>query len=163
MILELEKYKDAEGLTCNCGMIQGGTAHNTVPGYCEFRANIRFVDEKQFDEISAVVEKLAANPHNPKCRIEAEIHGLRPAMERVERNLKLLDTINGIFAENGLETLEPVKKTGGSDAAHITKAGIPCLDNLGAWGGRIHSPDEYALCESLKNSAKQLAAIAYCI
>ncbi len=163
MILELEKYKDADGLTCNCGIIQGGTAHNTVPGYCEFRANIRFADKKQFDEISAAVEKLAANPHNPKCRIEAEIFGLRPAMERVERNLKLLDTINGIFEDNGLSRLEPVKRTGGSDAAQITEAGIPCLDNFGPWGGRIHSPDEYALCESLKDSAKYLAAVAYCI
>ncbi|MBQ2989232.1 MAG: M20/M25/M40 family metallo-hydrolase [Clostridia bacterium] len=163
MILELEKYKDNEGITCNCGIISGGTAHNTVAGYCEFGVNIRFVNAEQRAQIAEVVHRLAASPYVPECQIEVEEYGSRPAMERVERNLALLETVNGIFAENGLSRLEPAKRTGGSDAAQITESGIPCLDSLGPIGGRIHSPDEYAVMETLKDSAKRLAAVAYCI
>lgn len=163
MILELEKIKDADGITCNCGTIKGGTVHNTVPGYCEFGVNIRFVNAAQRAEIAAIVQKLAETPYVPGCRIEVEEYGSRPAMELVDRNLALLETINGIFEENGLSRLEPVKCTGGSDAAQITEAGIPCLDDLGPIGGRIHSPDEYAIMETLKDSAKRLASAAYCL
>ena len=31
-IIELEKFKNEDGLTCNCGIIKGGTVTNTVPG-----------------------------------------------------------------------------------------------------------------------------------
>ena len=43
----------------------------------------------------------------------------------------------------------------------ISSVGIPCLDGLGTSGGKIHSPDEFGFLESLKASAKRLAAIAY--
>ena len=84
-------------------------------------------------------------------------------MERVQRNLDLLDTVNEIFARNGIATLDPIKKKGGSDAAQVTMAGIPCLDCLGVRGGAIHSPNEFGIKESLKQSAKRLAVITYCI
>ena len=163
MILELEKFKDDKGLTCNCGVIQGGTTHNTVPGYCEFRANIRFANAKQRAEVQAFVENLARCPRNPLCSIALEIVGMRPAMERVERNLTLLETMNDIFEKNGLSRLSPSTGTGGSDAAQVTEAGIPCVDCIGVTGGDIHSPSEYAELKSLKESAKRLAALACCI
>ena len=84
-------------------------------------------------------------------------------MERVQRNLDLLDTINEIFTDNGLPTLQPIAKKGGADSAYITTAGIPCLDDLGVMGYHIHSPNEYAVKESLKAAAKRLASIIYCI
>ena len=33
-IIELEKMKDVGGLTCNCGVISGGTTANTVAEKC---------------------------------------------------------------------------------------------------------------------------------
>ena len=54
-------------------------------------------------------------------------------------------------------------QTGGSDAADVTALGIPCIDNLGAKGGAIHSKDEYAICESLKQSAKMLSLFTVCL
>ena len=41
-IIELEKMKDDAGLTCNCGVISGGTVKNTVPGKCVFTADVRY-------------------------------------------------------------------------------------------------------------------------
>ena len=163
MILELEKFKNKDGITCNCGTISGGTAHNTVAGHCEFGVNIRFANGEQRAQIAEIAHRLADAPTVRGCRIEVEEYGSRPAMERVERNLALLETVNGIFEENGLSHLAPAKRTGGSDAAQITEAGIPCLDSLGPCGGRIHSPEEYVIMPTLKDSAKRLASIAWCI
>ena len=162
-ILELEKIKDGDGVTCTCGVISGGTTHNTVPGYCEFRANFRFVNAKQREEIAKLMQELADTVYVEGCKTEVEEFGFRPAMERVQRNLDLLDTVNKIFESNGLSAVTPFASKGGSDAAQVTTAGIPCLDNLGITGGSVHSPDEYAVKESLKESAKRLASIVYCI
>ena len=162
-ILELEKFKDADGITCTCGVIAGGKTHNTVPGYCEFRANFRFVNAEEEAYIASYMQKLAETVYINGCTTVVEEYGSRPAMERVERNLELLEVINGIFAENGLSALEPVSSPGGSDAAQITSAGIPCLDNFGVLGGSIHSPNEYAYKASLAEYAKRLAAVIYCI
>ena len=81
-------------------------------------------------------------------------------MEDCERNRSLLDTMNRIFEQTGLPALQASKRKGGSDAADVTTFGIPCLDSLGVRGGRIHSPNEFAVLESLCESAKRLAAIA---
>ena len=162
-ILELEKMKDHNGIVCNCGVISGGTTHNTVPGYCEVRVNFRFVNAAQREQIAKRMQELADTVYVPGCKTEIEEFGFRPAMERVQRNLDLLADINEIFANNGLSELKPFKCNGGSDAAQVTTAGIPCLDNLGPLGGNVHSPDEYAEKASLKEAAKRLASIIYCI
>ena len=71
--------------------------------------------------------------------------------------------MNEIFVANGLSVLKPGKATGGSDAAYVTEAGIPCVDNLAATGGEIHSPNEFADIERLREKTKRIAAVAYCI
>lgn len=47
-ILELEKYKEKNGITCNCGTIQGGTVPNVVPERCVFTLDVRFSDAEQY-------------------------------------------------------------------------------------------------------------------
>ncbi len=159
-IIELEKFKDHGGITCNCGVISGGTTHNTVPGYCEVRVNFRFTCAKEQESIAQYMTELEKTVYVPGCRTEIEVYGSRPAMERVERNLELLDRVNEIFEENGLSTFKPIMKQGGSDASQVTSAGIPCLDGFGVRGGGAHSPNEFGILESLRESAKRLAAIA---
>jgi glutamate carboxypeptidase len=160
-VLELEKFKDHDGITCNCGIISGGTTHNTVPGSCEVRVNFRFACKEQQEEIAQYMEKLEQLVFVTGCTTEIEEHGSRPAMERVDRNLELLDTVNGIFEKNGLSTFQPITKNGGSDASQVTSAGIPCLDGFGTQGGGVHSPNEFGILESLREAAKRLASIIY--
>ena len=137
--------------------------HNTVPGYCEVRVNFRFTCAKEQEVIAQYMQELEKTVYVPGCRTEMEVYGSRPAMERVERNLELLDTVNGIFEKNGLSTFQPIMKQGGSDASQITTAGIPCLDGFGVRGGNVHSPNEFGVLESLREAAKRLAAITYSI
>lgn len=158
-ILELEKYKDNEGITCNCGVISGGTVPNTVPGRCEFLANFRFATEEQHQHIRERMRELESTVYVKGCKTEAVVKGFRPAMERVERNLALLDTVNKILSENGIKGLSPTSRTGGSDAAQVTMAGIPCLDSMGVVGGGVHTLDEFSNKESLRYGAKRLSVI----
>ncbi len=159
-IIELEKLKDNEGITCNCGVISGGSVSNTVPGHCEFKANIRFANSEQLAWVREHVKSIAEMVHVPGCKCTVNNPKGRVAMEYSEKNTALFERMNEIFVENGLPTLEAAKRTGASDAADVTFAGAACIDSLGVSGGKIHSPNEFAYIDSLAESAKRLAAVA---
>lgn len=162
-ILKLEEKKDPAGLTCNCGVIRGGTVANTVAEECSFLADLRFADQAQYVQAEALVQAVAEQTHIPGCTCRVEKISDRPAMAWEDRNVALLEKINGIYAQVGLEQLVSKRERGGSDTAYTTLAGIPCLDSFGVEGGRIHSTEEYAMLHSLAVSAKRLAAVAYCL
>ncbi len=158
-IIELEKIKDPDGLTCNCGVISGGTVANTVPGKCVFKANVRFATKEQHDYICEYVQKVADMEFVKGCTCRVDQSVGRVAMELNERNLKLLDKINTILGNNGIDKLTRVKRKGGSDAADVTAYGIPCIDSVGIGGGYIHSKNEYADLSELKTVALRTAII----
>lgn len=158
-ILELDKIKDDEGLTCNCAVISGGTVSNTVPGECVFKANVRFATMEQYEWICDYVEKLAATEHVKGCKCTVAHKGYRVMMESCERNRALLAEMNRIFEQTGIPCLKASKRTGGSDAADVTAFGIPCVDSLGVRGGNIHTANEYGYLESLRESARRVAAV----
>ena len=160
-IIELETVKDPLGLTCCCSVISGGSVPNTVPGRCEFRANVRFANSEQLAWMDEFVRTVAERVTVSGCSTEVSRGGYRPAMAYSERNEKLLSELNDCFEACGLPRLAGGKRTGGSDAAYVTDAGIPCLDSLGVNGGRIHSADEYAVISSLAEAARRIAAAAY--
>ncbi|MBQ7039820.1 MAG: M20/M25/M40 family metallo-hydrolase, partial [Clostridia bacterium] len=162
-IIELEKMKDAEGLTCNCGLIQGGTTANTVAESCCFYADIRFVTSDELKKARQEVQRVANSTTVNGCSCDAEEISFRPAMPLSDKNIELLNRMNCIYKENGLPVLTARKCLSGSDAAYITECGIPCLDNLGTEGGNIHSVNEYIRLESLKESAKRIAVAIYCL
>ena len=159
-ILQLEKFKDMNGITCSCDMIQGGTAINTVPESCVIYADARFSTFEQMKQIDEQVKCIAKNCTVPGCTGTAEIESYRPAMVYAKRNEDLLARMNAIFKENGLPVLEPQKRTGGSDAAIVTEYGIPCVDSLGVEGGNIHTLNEYGIKASLSACAKRAAAVS---
>lgn len=162
-ITELEKLKDPKGLTCNCGLISGGSAENTVPEKCSFTADIRFATQEEAEAAKALVKELSDNSFIDGTSCKATLASYRVAMEKSEKNFLLLDNINEIFCENNLPKLSPKSGNGGSDASDVSKAGIPAIDSLGVEGGNIHSINEYARLTSLAESAKRLATVAYCI
>lgn len=162
-IIELEKIKDAGGLTCNCGVIEGGTVANSVAERCSFTADIRFADETQYKQAEKNVQKIAEENTVAGCSCLLEKISDRPAMQFTDKNNDLLNKMNEIYKQSGLPELAARFCLSGSDAAYTTNAGIPTVDNLGVEGGNIHSVGEYAYLDSLAASAKRLAAVAYCI
>lgn len=160
-IVELEKLKDPQGLTCNCGVIHGGSTPNSVAENCRFTADIRFATPEQYAQAVALCQKVAEHSTVAWCSGTCEIISERPAMPHTPTNEALLDAMNAIFARCGLPVLAPRDCLSGSDAAYTTMAGIPTVDNLGVDGGFIHSTNEFAFVDSLAQSAKRLAAVAY--
>ena len=159
MILELEKFKDQKSLTCNCGTISGGTTPNTVPGSCMFVADFRYSTQEDKEAAEIAVSKVSQTAYIAGCSSTAELMSHRVSMPILKRNIALLEKVNDILAAEGMQTLTPKKKTGGSDASDVAAAGIPCLDNLGIQGGKSHSEHEFAVLASLKASAQRLAVI----
>lgn len=160
LITELEKHKDADGLTCCCTMIKGGRKHNVVPDLCEFTANVRFTNQHQLEEFCAYLKSLTVNPTVLGCQIDFCLPRVRPALEANRQNLDLIDKLNEIWGRCGMPPLEGMRALGGSDAANVSVSGIPTVDNLGVFGGRIHSTDEYAEISSLALQAKRVALAA---
>ena len=156
-IIELEKMKNPDGVTCNIGVIEGGTVGNTVAEKCSFIVDIRYSTEKEkcitMKKLNKIVQKSFVKGTSSEL---VEISS-RPAMEKADRNYKLLERINKIYRENGLEELEAQKSKAGSDASYITLAGIPCIDSMGTMGENLHSTKESSYLESLKISARYMA------
>lgn len=159
-IIELEKMKDPEGLTCNCGVIHGGTASNSVPDFCSFTADIRFATEEAYRQALEITQKVADRVYVPGCRCVLTRESYRPPMEGSARNYALLEKMNAIYRDIGMPELLATKSSGGSDASYITAAGIPCIDSIGPRGGRMHSLDEFAYVDALQEAAKRLALVA---
>ena len=102
---------------------------------------------------------LAATAHVPGCTCTVSVLGDRPAMEYKEKTMEMMGRVNEVFEKAGIPTLSPQSLRGGSDAAYVTEADIPCLDSLGTRGGKSHNINEFAVIDSLAEAAKRIAAI----
>lgn len=162
-IIELEKWKSEDGITCNCGVISGGTVANTVAERCEFVADIRYSTDEELRLIEDEVRRIAETQYVSGTECLLVEKSRRVCMPEREENRRLADRVTEIFERAGLPPMRFVKSKGGSDASDISARGIPTLDSFGVRGAYIHSPLEYAEIESLAESAAMLAAIAYYI
>ena len=158
-IIELEKYKDENGITANCGIISGGTKENTVPEECTFKADFRFSNNQELEEIKKTAKRVAETSYVEGTTCELVLVSLRDAMELNDTNIKLLEKVNEIFKKANMPMLTARSSGGGSDAAYTTQCGIPTLDSLGVESINIHTKNEYTLIPTLKESAKRIAAI----
>lgn len=160
-IIELEKMKDKDGITCNCGMITGGTADNSVPDICTFSADIRFNDMQEFETVKRQIKRIARKSyiHGTECTVD--IKSVRKPMELCDTNIKLFERTNEILEEYNLSRVRMEKSRGGSDASDMTYYGIPCIDSMGVTGRFIHSIYEEARISSLKEAAVRLAVVSW--
>lgn len=159
-IIELERWKDPDGITCNCGTIEGGTVANTVPERCRIVADIRYTTDEELAEVERRVREIAEHSYVEGTECTLTVKSRRVSMPLYERNVALSERIKEIFERAGLPPMDFVKSKGGSDASNISRYGIPTIDSMGVRGAYIHSPKEYAFIESLGESARMLAAIA---
>ena len=158
-VIELERFADKDGLTSNCGIINGGQTANSVPDKCEITVDFRYKTQEQREEAVNAVKTAAENTHVKGTSCTWRIKSERCAMPLTERNIELVEKIDKIYRENGFESVVGKANNGGSDAADMTSRGIAAVDSIGTSGGRIHSTEEYGNLESLAESAKRQAAI----
>ena len=162
-IMKLEQYKDKDSITCNCGIISGGSAENTVPENCTFTADFRFHTDEQRDEIMKFAEEIAQTSFIEGTTCKLTLASSRCAMQKTQRNIELFDKVRKIYLDNGLNDVQMYESLGGADSSDMTQMGIACLESFGTIGGNIHKLDEFAELDSLVLAAKRLASVAYCI
>lgn len=160
-IIQLEKMKSRNGITCNCGTIAGGSADNSVPDRCVFSADIRFDDMKQLARAKDRVKHIAGKSYIRGTRCIVRLKTMRRPMELCDANVALFNRMNEIFAKYSLPQVRLEKSRGGSDASDMTYYGIPCIDSMGVTGRFIHSVNEEARISSLREAAIRLAVLAW--
>ncbi len=145
-------------VTVNAGEIRGGTRPNVVAERCEIHVDVRAATTREFDEVIAEVEKIAAAPTIDGVRAEVERTAGHPPMEKGPASARLVELAAAIAGELGFEVRDAA--TGGaSDANTTSAAGLPTLDGLGPIGGDDHSVDEWLDLDSVVPRTTLLAAL----
>jgi glutamate carboxypeptidase len=156
-VIALQKMTDYKrGSTVSVGVVNGGTARNTVPDVCEAWVDARAMTYEEMDRMTELI--LSLTPVMPGARVEVEGGFDRPPMERSPHMLQTFNTAKQIAARHGL-TLREAGSGGGSDGNYTAALGTPTLDGLGPIGDGAHSEREHILINSLPISATLLASI----
>ena len=146
------------GTTFNVGVIQGGTVPNAVPGYAKIVVDIRYLDPESLPDIRRQIEEVAAKTYvQGTSTTVVQVPGIAP-MKTTDGVRELFAIVKKTYEENGWG--DPYGKLvgGGSDSAYSVIAGVPTVCAMGVKGGRNHSPEEFAIVETLFERAKLLAA-----
>ena len=78
-------------------------------------------------------------------------------MEPTPANHALLERINVLAADLGMEPMEGMISGGGSDAAYTTRMGIPTICSIGPCGWDVHTVRERSDVATLPVRAKLVA------
>jgi glutamate carboxypeptidase len=137
---------EEKGTTVNLGIFEGGGPVNIVPdlGICRF--NVRAQTNDEMKSVQKNIEQIAE-----EMNIEL-FQDSRRAVKEFDENTKALFQRVAAHAKNFDLKWKP---TGGvCDGNNLAARGIPTIDTLGVVGGKMHTPEEYALIDSLTERAK---------
>lgn len=158
-VIEVQDRSDwGADTTYNVGVIQGGTTSTAVPDYAKVLIDVRYMDPDHLPAITARLEKIAAKTHlegtTGTCKY---MHGIKP-MKTTDGVKKLFEIVKEASAENGFGVPYAKFVGGASDSAYSVLAGVPTVCAMGVKGGRNHSPEEFAVVDSLFERAKLMVA-----
>lgn len=158
-VIDIQNLTNWEtGTTFNVGVIEGGTVPNAVPGQAKIVVDVRYLEPALLPEIIRQIEEVAAKTYvRGTTTTVAEIPGIAP-MKRTPGGDELFAIVKQTYAEMELGTPYAKLVGGGSDSSYSVMAGVPTVCAMGVKGGRNHSPEEFAIVESLFERAKLLAA-----
>lgn len=149
---------EIEGLTINCGKIDGGSPNNVVPDCAVVRFNIRAPTNEIMDfALEKIQENIAKiSDNNIHCHLEGGIS--RPPKPRNAAQERIFQDVGSVASALGMPMT--FKDTGGvCEGNNLFASGCPNIDTLGVLGGSIHSDMEFAIKASFGKRARLLAAI----
>ncbi len=156
-VLELQALNDYEaGITVNCGIINGGSAKNTIPEYAELKVDVRVPTISDSKKIHQYITQL--EPINDKVELEIKGGFTRPPMEKDEESEQLYQMAKTMMKKHCNEHL-PKAFVGGASDGNYTSLYTATLDGLGAVGDGAHSIDEYIFIDHLVSRTALLAAL----
>ena len=149
------RLKDGMGprLSVNPARIDGGSPNNVVPDLAVLRVNVRPATlEDQARAQSLIESSVAMVAATHDVSIDVHGHFARPPKPVTPE----IETLFGIVQKAGIDLGQQIDwtPTGGvCDGNNIAACGVPVIDTMGVRGGKIHSPEEYLIVESLKERA----------
>ncbi len=130
------------GVTCNVGVLRGGTRPNVVPEDAVLEIDLRSPELATLEEAEREVERICREHTIPDVSVELRHDGWHRPMEKTEGSQHLVDLAVEVAAELGF-AIEDVATGGASDGNTTSAAGCPTLDGLGPIGGGAHASDEW--------------------
>ena len=156
------------GTTVSVGLIEGGTAKNTVPDHAIAHLDTRYETLAEAMRLEASMRALLADPFADlseaiaparlrKATLSLEGGVTRPPMEPGAETAALLASYAMAARAVGLGADEAPLQGGGSDANLLAAHGVPCIDGLGPYGQYFHETREWCSLGSLSRRTKALA------
>ena len=157
-VIDIQNLTNWElGTTFNVGVIEGGIVPNAVPGYAKIVVDVRYQDPALLPDIERQLAEVAAKQYVPDTSTTlTQTPGIAP-MQTTEGVQQLFEIVKKTYAEMGLGTPYGKYVGGGSDSAYSVIAGVPTVCAMGVKGGRNHSPEEFAIVDTMFERAKLLA------
>ncbi len=145
-------------VTCNVGVIAGGTRPNVVPESCLLKVDLRAASATEFGEADRELRALVARTYVPDTTTHLSVTAAHPPMEKSPASGRLVELAQIIAGELGFAVRDAL--TGGaSDANTTAAAGLPTLDGLGPIGGDDHAPSEWLDMASVAPRTSLLAGL----
>ena len=148
MILAVDGMTDyGRGVTTTVGLINGGTAVNTIPQHCQFTIDLRVTNAADGEACSAAILALQSGNSDVAVHVTGGMN--RPPYERSPGVIELFEKAQAIAAEIGFDLRDIPQSGGGSDGNFTAALGVPTLDGLGIDGDGAHTLHEYGLLSSI--------------
>jgi glutamate carboxypeptidase len=141
--LALQALNDRwQGVTCNVGVLRGGTRSNVVADRATLHVEVRATTTAAFDLAMAEVERIVQATTVPGATARLLPSHRHPPMERTVAVAALVAEAQEVARRLGFEVEDAA--TGGAGDANTTAAvGLPTIDGLAPVGGEAHGPTEW--------------------
>lgn len=164
--------------TVSIGSIEGGDKKfNVVCDHAEGRIDVRFPNTKIRDlldkKIFEILNKTEIHsfkghvPTSTKAFLENDCPPFAPNASSdifASHHLKILATLEKRHKTPKLNKRASTKiSKGASDLNIMSRPGLIALDGLGAWGGKMHSNEEFIFLDSLHTRSQALSEILHFI
>jgi glutamate carboxypeptidase len=147
-ILRIEGKTDyARGITCNVGLISGGTGVNVVSAECTAEIDLRVPNPQLAEKMTHWF--LGLEPIGADVEVTVSGGMNRPPYQKDAGIADLFGKAQTIYREIGKELADVPLTGGGSDGNFTAALGIPTLDGLGADGKGAHAAYEQIYFSSL--------------
>lgn len=149
---------EGSGTTVAVTTVGGGSASNVIAAGACAQVDVRVGRPSESDRVLAGIERIArevAGQRGVEIAVDGGVH--RPPRPVDAGSTALFEAYRSAGRTMGLE-IDWADVGGGSDA-NLIPPEMPVLDGLGAVGGGLHAPDEYAYLPSLPVRAALAAAL----
>jgi glutamate carboxypeptidase len=146
------------GVTCNVGVLRGGTRSNVVAEEAVLEVDLRSPQLATLEEAKRAIEAICAEPVIDGVTISVRSDGGHQPMEKTRASERLVDVAVSVAGELGF-ALSDAATGGASDGNTTSAAGCPTVDGLGPVGGGAHSRDEWLDLESVVPRIALLAGV----